>query len=64
MSHHKSNKHGQKAGNCCCRPGDCGTSIRRYFSSKEEISKLEDYSAELKKELEGVEERITDLGAK
>ncbi len=45
----------------CCR---CGSSFRRFFSSKEEQECLETYRDQLKKELDGVEERIQGLKCK
>lgn len=47
----------------CCGCG-CGPAFRRFFSSKEEIECLEGYRDQLKKELAGVEERITELQGK
>jgi len=41
----------------------CGPSFRRFYSSKEERERLESYRDELKKELEGVEERLIELKA-
>ena len=49
------------AGNACgC---GCGPSFRRFYSSKERKERLDCYRDELKKELEGVEERLSELGA-
>lgn len=51
---------GSQRGSC-----DCGcVPFRRFFSSKEEQEWLENYSDQLKKELEGVEERIKELKRK
>ena len=47
---------------CTCGCG-CGPSFRRFYSSQEERERLERYKDELKKELEGVEERLGELGA-
>lgn len=47
----------------CCECG-CGSSFRRFFSSKEEQECLETYKDQLKKELDGVEERIQRLKCK
>jgi hypothetical protein len=44
----------------CCGCG-CGSSFRRFFSFKEEKECLETYKDQLKKELDGVEERINEL---
>jgi len=43
---------------CGCLP------LRRFFSSKEEQEWLENYRDQLKKELEGAEERIKELKRK
>ena len=44
---------------------DCGcVPLRRFFSSKEEQEWLENYRDQLKKELEGAEERIKELKRK
>jgi len=44
---------------------DCGCGpLRRFFSSKEEQEWLENYRDQLKKELEGAEERIKELKRK
>jgi len=44
---------------------DCGClPLRRFFSSKEEQEWLENYSDQLKKELDGAEERIKELKRK
>lgn len=47
----------------CCGCG-CGSSFRRFFSFKEEKECLETYKDQLKKELDGVEERIKELKGK
>ena len=47
---------------CVCGCG-CGPSFRQFYSSKEERERLESYTDELKKELEGVEERLSELKA-
>lgn len=45
-----------------CGPECCGTPFFRSFaSSKERREWLEEYKAQLEKELAGVEERIQDL---
>jgi len=43
-----------------CSPCECGCMppFRRYYSSEEELERLETYREQLKKELDGVEERI------
>jgi hypothetical protein len=46
---------------CCCGGG--GSFHRRFMSSKEERELLESYRDELKLELEGLEERLKELGA-
>ena len=44
---------------------DCGClPLRRFFSSREEQEWLENYRDQLKKELEGAEERIKELKRK
>lgn len=45
---------------CCCS----GPSFRRFFSTKEEEERLEDYRDQLKKELAGLEERLKELKEK
>ena len=42
---------------CCCHGGGW----RRFISPAEELERLHDYLAELKKEIAGVEARIHDL---
>lgn len=61
----------QKAfGACGCNCGyygcgcGCGSFFRRFISRKEEQEMLEGYRDQLKKELEGVEERIRELKIK
>lgn len=62
---------------CCgCEPRDCGCggtaggrhghgpSFRRFYSAEEERARLESYREELKKEMEGVQERIDKLERK
>lgn len=54
-------------GFCCggLLPGCCrGFGWRRFISPAEELERLEEYLAELKKEIAGVEARINDLKAK
>lgn len=52
---------GGRVGSACgC---GCGPSFRRFYSSAEERGRLESYKGELKKELEGVEERLCELKA-
>jgi hypothetical protein len=48
----------------CCGPCGCGCSPpgRRYYSSDEERERMEYYREQLKKELAGVEERISATG--
>jgi len=47
----------------CCGPCECGCCppFRRYYSSQEKRERLESYRDQLKKELDGVEERISGL---
>jgi hypothetical protein len=47
----------------CCGCG-CGPSFRSFFSAKEEQERLELYRDQLKKELDGAEERIKELKCK
>ncbi|NIA20443.1 MAG: hypothetical protein GWP05_00390 [Anaerolineaceae bacterium] len=47
----------------CCGCG-CGSSFRRFFSSEEKRECLENYRDQLKKELAGVEERISECKCK
>lgn len=47
----------------CCGCG-CGPSFRRFFSSQEELERLEAYADQLKKELAGVEERLREIPGK
>lgn len=49
---------------CSCGGCGCGTFFRRFISAKEEEERLEEYRDQLKKELEGVEERIQELKRK
>ena len=51
-------------GDCCCGSNciNLENSARKVLSKKEKINKLENYTKELKKELEAVEEQIKDLG--
>lgn len=55
-------------GGFCCGgtlPGCCsGGGWRRYMSPAEEIERLHEYLAELKKEIAGVEARIHELKGK
>ena len=53
----------RKPKGCTCGCG-CGPSFRRFYSSEEEREQLESYKDELKKELAGVEELLTELKAK
>jgi len=39
----------------------CGCSFRRFLSGGEEIEKLEQYKAQLQREIQGVEARIEEL---
>ncbi|MBM3307589.1 MAG: DUF5320 domain-containing protein [Candidatus Eisenbacteria bacterium] len=55
--------HGRGSDDCCCCCG-CGASFhRRFISRKEEREMLERYRDELKLELQGLEERLKELGA-
>lgn len=47
----------------CCGCG-CGTGFRRFFTSREELERLENYRDQLKKELTAVEERIKGCDCK
>jgi hypothetical protein len=47
----------------CCGCG-CGPFFRRFISAKEEEEKLEGYKDQLKKELQGLEERLQELKGK
>jgi len=49
-------------GHCCCCC--CGHMRRRYLTRKEEIELLERYLDDLRKEIEAVEERLTELKGK
>ena len=54
-------------GHCCggMMPGCCGGPwFRRFISPAEELERLHDYLAELKKEIAGVEARIHQLKGK
>lgn len=60
--------HGRGSDGCChdhCRCGcGCeGSFHRRFISSKEEREMLESYRHDLRLELEGLEERLKELGA-
>jgi len=48
---------------CCCGP-DSPAFVRRYRTAEERQEAMGRYRDELKKELEGVEERIKDLESK
>jgi hypothetical protein len=47
----------------CCIPSCCcpGTFPRRFVTTKERREWLEEYKAQLEKEISGVEERIQEL---
>ncbi len=47
----------------CCGCG-CGPLFRRFLTEREEAERLEDYKKQLKKELEGLEERIQEFQQK
>ena len=51
---------GECGGGCQCGCGDGGFQ-RRYQTKGEQISELEGYLAELKAEVQAVEERLADL---
>ena len=51
---------GECGGGCQCGCGDGGFR-RRYQTKGEQISELEGYLAELKAEVQAVEERLADL---
>jgi len=64
MAHHHGHGHGQS--DDCCSDGCCchgGSFHRRFISSKEEREMLESYRDDLRLELEGLEERLKELGA-
>ncbi len=53
---------GLRGCNCgCC---GCGPFFRRFITAKEKEERLEEYKDQLKKELEGLEERIQELKRK
>lgn len=47
----------------CCGCG-CGPGVRRFFFTRDEQERLENYRDQLKKELAGVEEWIKECGEK
>lgn len=49
---------------CTCGCCGCGPFFRRFISVEEEIERLEKYRDQLKRELQGVEERIQDQRSK
>ena len=49
---------------CTCGCCGCGSFSRRFITRKERLAYLEDYKDELKRELEGVEEKISELKGK
>ena len=53
--------HGGNECSCGCCGCGCGTFVRRFITAKEKEERLEGYREQLKKELEGVEERIQEL---
>jgi hypothetical protein len=50
--------------NCGCCGCGCGPFFRRFITEKEEEERLEEYKEQLKKELEGLEERIREFKRK
>ena len=56
MCQPKTSQKGKSSHDC-----DCGSSFRRFFSSKEELECLENYKDQLSNELAGIEERIREL---
>ena len=58
-----SRKH-ESSCNCGCSDCGCGSSFRRFTTRKERLAYLKEYKDELKRELEGVEERINELKGK
>jgi len=55
---------GNAGGECCDDRSCCGSGRgfrRRFMSAREERELLEGYRDELKRELEGLEERLKDL---
>ena len=61
MAHKSSGLTGCTCGCCGC---GCGTGFRRFFSTQEKRECLENYRDQLKKELTGVEERISEWESK
>ncbi len=53
-----------QVGNASCCGCYCTSFGRRFISTKEKKERLEEYKSQLKKEIEGVEERITKLADK
>ncbi len=51
---------GSRGCGCGCGCG-CGPFSRRFFTAKEKEERLDNYKEQLKKELEGLEERIQEL---
>lgn len=47
--------------NCGCCGCGCGPFFRRFITAKEKEERLGEYKEQLKKELEGLEERIQEL---
>ena len=56
--HHEAAGRGTHDNDCCCTHG---YGRRRFFSRKEIIAELEEYLNNLRAEIKGVEERITQL---
>ncbi len=52
---------GVRGCNCGCCGCGCGPFFRRFITEKEKKERLEEYKEQLKKELEGVEERIQEI---
>lgn len=49
---------------CSCGCCGCGPFFRRFLTEQEEAERLEEYKEQLKKELEGLEERIQEFQQK
>lgn len=56
-------RHHESGCTCGCGCG-CGSFSRRFITRKERLEALKEYRDELKMELEGVEERISELKGK
>ena len=52
------NGHGGNKMNC----GPCGSGNRNFMTKEEKVEMLDEYKESLEKELQGVKERIKELG--